>query len=170
MKKIRLLLTDVDGCLTDGTIYYGSNHEKIKKFNMQDGMALKLLKDNNILTGIISSDNSEATKYRAEDLKFDYIYINIKDKLSKFEEILKENNIQKEEVAYMGDDIQDLCILKQAGISVAPNNAVEEVKNIVSYITQKKGGNGAFREYAEYIIKLNGGIENESCCTSTNKA
>ena len=158
MKKIKLLLTDVDGCLTDGTVYYGPNHEKIKKFNMQDGMALKLLRDNDILTGIISSDNSEATKYRAEDLKFDFICINIKDKLSRFEGILKENNISKDEVAYMGDDIQDLCILSQVGISVAPSNAVEDVKNNVSYITQRSGGNGAFREYAEYIIKLNGGM------------
>lgn len=158
MKKIKLLLTDVDGCLTDGSVYYGPNHEKIKKFNMQDGMALKLLRENNILTGIISADNSEATRYRAEDLKFDFICINIKDKLAKFEEILKANNIQKDEVAYMGDDIQDLCILNQVSVSVAPNNAVDEVKKVVSHITQKSGGDGAFREYAEYIIKLNGGM------------
>lgn len=158
MKKIKLLLTDVDGCLTDGSVYYGPNHEKIKKFNMQDGMALKLLRENNILTGIISADNSEATRFRAEDLKFDFICINIKDKLAKFEEILKANNIQKDEVAYMGDDIQDLCILNQVKVSVAPNNAVDEVKKVVSHITQKSGGNGAFREYAEYIIKLNGGM------------
>ena len=158
MKKIKLLLTDVDGCLTDGSVYYGPNHEKIKKFNMQDGMALKLLRENNILTGIISADNSEATRYRAEDLKFDFIYINIKDKLAKFEEILETNNLQKDEVAYMGDDIQDLCILNQVSVSVAPNNAVDEVKKAVSHITQKSGGDGAFREYAEYIIKLNGGM------------
>lgn len=158
MKKIKLLLTDVDGCLTDGSVYYGPNHEKIKKFNMQDGMALKLLRENNILTGIISADNSEATRYRAEDLKFDFIYINVKDKLAKFEEILETNNLQKDEVAYMGDDIQDLCILNQVSVSVAPNNAVDEVKKAVSHITQKSGGDGAFREYAEYIIKLNGGM------------
>lgn len=158
MKKIKLLLTDVDGCLTDGSVYYGPNHEKIKKFNMQDGMALKLLRENNILTGIISADNSEATRFRAEDLKFDFIYINIKDKLAKFEEILETNNLQKDEVAYMGDDIQDLCILNQVEASVAPNNAVDEVKKVVSHITQKSGGDGAFREYAEYIIKLNGGM------------
>ena len=158
MKKIKLLLTDVDGCLTDGSVYYGPNHEKIKKFNMQDGMALKLLRENKILTGIISADNSEATRYRAEDLKFDFIYINVKDKLAKFEEILETNNLQKDEVAYMGDDIQDLCILNQVSVSVAPNNAVDEVKKAVSHITQKSGGDGAFREYAEYIIKLNGGM------------
>ena len=88
MKKIKLFLTDVDGCLTDGSVYYGPNHEKYKKFNMQDGMALKILKENNILTGIISSDNSQATKYRAEDLKFNIICIGEKDKLVKFKEIL----------------------------------------------------------------------------------
>ena len=157
MKKIKLFLTDVDGCLTDGSVYYGPNHEKYKKFNMQDGMALKILKENNILTGIISSDNSQATKYRAEDLKFNIICIGEKDKLVKFKEILKQYNIEKEEVAYMGDDIQDLCVLEQVGIAIAPNNAVDEVKNNVKVITKKNGGDGAFREAAEYIIKLNGG-------------
>lgn len=158
MKKIKLVLTDVDGCLTDGSVYYGPNHEKYKKFNMQDGMALKLLRENNILTGIISADNSEATRYRAEDLKFDFIFINAKDKLSIFREILVENNITEEEVAYMGDDIQDLCVLEKVGQAVAPNNAVDKVKQNVHHITQKSGGDGAFREYAEYIIKLNGGL------------
>ena len=157
MKKIKLFLTDVDGCLTDGSVYYGPNHEKYKKFNMQDGMALKILKENNILTGIISSDNSQATKYRAEDLKFNIICIGEKDKLVKFKEILKQYNVEKEEVAYMGDDIQDLCVLEQVGIAIAPNNAVDEVKNNVKVITKKNGGDGAFREAAEYIIKLNGG-------------
>ena len=158
MEKIKLVLTDVDGCLTDGTVYYGPNHEKFKKFNMQDGMALKILKENNILTGIISSDNSLAAKFRAEDLKFDFILINIKDKLIAFEKLLKQNDININEVAYMGDDIQDLCILDKVQVSVAPNNAVDKVKESVSHITQKSGGEGAFREYAEYIIKLNGGM------------
>ncbi len=158
MKKIKLVLTDVDGCLTDGTVYYGSNHEKYKKFNMQDGMALKILKKNNILSGIISADNSEATRYRAEDLKFDYICININDKLQKFNEILEKNNITEDEVAYMGDDIQDICILERVGQAVAPNNAVKQVKEIVKYTTKKNGGDGAFREFVEYIIKLNGGL------------
>ena len=157
MRKIKMVLTDVDGCLTDGSVYYGPNHEKYKKFNMQDGMALKILKENNILTGIISSDNSKATQYRAEDLKFDYIYIDEKNKLARFEEILKENNISKDEVAYMGDDIQDLCILEKVGLSVAPNNAVDIVKEKASYVTKKNGGDGAFRELAQYIIKINGG-------------
>ena len=157
MRKIKMVLTDIDGCLTDGSVYYGPNHEKYKKFNMQDGMALKILKENNILTGIISSDNSKATQYRAEDLKFDYIYIDEKNKLARFEEILKENNISEDEVAYMGDDIQDLCILEKVGLSVAPNNAVDIVKEKVSYITKRNGGDGAFRELAQYIIKINGG-------------
>ena len=93
MKEIKLVLTDVDGCLTDGSVYYGPNHEKYKKFNMQDGMALKLLHENKILAGIITSDNSEATRYRAEDLMFDYILINVKDKLNKFEELLNKLDI-----------------------------------------------------------------------------
>lgn len=158
MKKIKLLITDVDGCLTDGSIYYGPNHEKYKKFNMQDGMAVKILKENNILAGIISADNSQATKYRAEDLKFDIICIAVKDKIEKLKEILEEYHIEKKEVAYMGDDIQDLCILEQVGVSVAPNNAVKDVKSKVSYVTHNNGGEGAFREFVEYVIKINGGM------------
>ena len=169
MKKIKLVLTDVDGCLTDGSVYYGANHEKFKKFNMQDGMALKLLKDREILTGIISADDSQATKYRAEDLKFDMIYINEKNKLERFEAILRENNILMDEVAYMGDDIQDICILEKVGISVAPANAVPEVKKIVKHITEKSGGNGAFREFVEYVINVcEGGKKHESSSISSN--
>ena len=157
MKEIKLVLTDVDGCLTDGSVYYGPNHEKYKKFNMQDGMALKLLHENKILAGIITSDNSNATRYRAEDLMFDYILINVKDKLKKFEELLNKLDISKEEVAYMGDDVQDLEILEQVGVSFAPNNAVKEVKNKVQHVTQKNGGDGAFRECVEQVINFNGG-------------
>ena len=159
MKKIKMVLTDVDGCLTDGSVYYGPNHEKMKKFNMQDGMGVKILKQNNILVGIISSDDSKATYYRAEDLNMDIICINEKDKLKKFHDILKEYNVEASEVAYMGDDIQDLPVLNEAGISFAPNNAIQEVKEKVNFVTQKNSGDGAFREYAEYILKLNGGIE-----------
>ena len=103
MKKIKLLLTDVDGCLTDGSVYYGPNHEKIKKFNMQDGMALKLLRENNILTGIISADNSEATRYRAEDLKFDFIGVS--------EEIVKSNKANIQEITLTYKSIYDGKIL-----------------------------------------------------------
>ena len=159
MKKIKMVLTDVDGCLTDGSVYYGPNHEKMKKFNMQDGMGVKILKQNNILVGIISSDDSKATYYRAEDLNMDIICINEKDKLKKFHDILKEYNVEASEVAYMGDDIQDLPVLNEAGISFAPNNAIQEVKEKVNFVTQKNSGDGAFREYAEYILKLKGGIE-----------
>ncbi len=159
MKKIKMVLTDVDGCLTDGSVLYGPNHEKLKKFNMQDGMGVKILKQNSILVGIISSDDSQATYYRAKDLNMDIICINEKDKLKKFHEILEEYNIDASEVAYMGDDIQDLPVLGEVGVSFAPSSAVQEVKEKVDCITQKKAGEGAFREYAEYIVKLNGGIE-----------
>lgn len=155
--KIKLVLTDVDGCLTDGSVIYGPNHEKYKKFNMQDGMALKLLRDCSIQSGIITSDNSLATKYRAEDLGFDYICINVSDKLEQFYKILDEVHLLEEEVAYMGDDIQDLPIIEKVGFSCAPANAVATVKNTVNYITSKSGGDGAFREFIEYIVEKNKG-------------
>lgn len=167
--RIKMILTDVDGCLTDGSVYYGPNHEKFKKFNMQDGMAVKILKHNKILVGVISSDDSMATKYRMEDLKFDIICIDVKDKLEKFKEILYYYNVDAKEVAYMGDDIQDLDVIKAASFSVAPNNAVESVKEKVNYVTKKCGGEGAFREFVEKVIEMNGGDISESCSISTNK-
>ncbi len=153
--KIKLVLTDVDGCLTNGSVIYGPNHEKYKVFNMQDGMGVKILKENGYLTGILSSDESKSTEYRARDLNLDIIEIGAKDKLSIFENILKKYDISAEEVAYMGDDIQDLCILEKVGLAFAPKNAVEKVKSKVKNISNVPGGEGAFREFAEFVIKNN---------------
>lgn len=157
-KKIELVLTDVDGCMTNNLVFYTPNHEKIKGFNMQDGMGVKRLHEHGIITGIITGDASDATKHRAEDLKMDIIRINVKDKLKELYKIIEEYDIDIEKVAYMGDDIQDLSVLEVVGVSVAPNNAIEEVKEKVKYVTKKSGGNGAYREYSDYIIKLNGGV------------
>ncbi len=157
MKKIKMVLTDVDGCMTNNLVFYTPTHKKIKGFNMQDGMGVKRLQENGILTGIITGDESDATRCRAEDLKMDVIRIHIKDKLAELENILKEFNLESEEVAYLGDDIQDLAVLEAVGFSAAPENAMEEVKNKVKYVTKKSGGDGAYREFADYIIKLNEG-------------
>lgn len=154
MSLIKLVLTDVDGCLTDGKVIYTEDGKKIKKFDMHDGMGVKILHENNIKVGIISSDDSYATKIRAQDLKMDYIYIGEKDKLKVLNEIIKIGGYSKNEIAYMGDDIQDIPVIENVGFSVAPSNADYLVKNKVNLITKSEGGNGAFRELANYIIEM----------------
>lgn len=151
---IKLVLTDVDGCLTDCSVMYTPSGEKIKKFNMYDGMGVSILRSENIKSGIISSDNSQATLKRAEDLKMDYIYIGKKIKIDVLYEIIEKEGISFDEIAYMGDDIQDIEVLKKVGFSAAPVNAVESVKEIVNYVTKKQGGLGAYREFVEYIVRM----------------
>ena len=160
--KIKLVLTDIDGCLTYNSVFYTVNGDKIKRFNMNDGMGVKILHENNILVGVISGDNSLASKQRMEDLGVDYIYIGIKSKMEILEEIANDLKISRDEIAYMGDDLQDLDVLKEVGLSVAPNNAVLEVKNSVKKVMDKDGGYGAFREFAEYVLDCNKKIEGEN--------
>lgn len=159
--KIKLVLTDIDGCMTDNSVIYTPNGEKLKKFNMNDGMGVKLLKKNGILVGVISGDNSLASKHRMQDLGIDFIYIGVKNKKDILNKISRDSGIAYEEIAYMGDDLQDIEVLKEIALPVAPSNAILEVKNIVKFVTVKEGGLGAFREYAEYVINYNKNIEGE---------
>jgi N-acylneuraminate cytidylyltransferase len=152
---IKIALTDADGCLTDGGVYYGIHREKVKKFDMQDGMGTRLLRESGVVTGIISSDDSLSTKYRAEDLKMDIIKIRVKSKIETLDEIVKKYNVKYEEIAFMGDDVLDIEVMKKVGLSFAPANAVSEVKQVAKYILGQSGGNGAYREYAEYILNHN---------------
>ena len=152
--NIKMVLTDVDGCMTNNHVIYTEKGEKLKIFNMQDGMGVNLLKKEGIVTGIISGDSSYEKKKRAEDLKIDLIYTGVKNKAEVLNNICDEHDIDFEQIAYMGDDIQDICVMEKVGISVAPNNAVQEVKEKAQYVTEKNGGDGAYREYVEYILKL----------------
>ena len=154
-------MTDIDGCLTDNSVFYMPDGNKIKKFNMADGMGVKLLQKNDILVGVISGDNSLASKKRMEDLGVNYIYVGVKDKKEILDKIANDLDISYEEIAYMGDDVQDLCVLKEVGLAFAPNNALDEVKKCVKVVTKKAGGLGAFREFAEYVIDYNKKIESE---------
>ncbi len=152
-KKIKLLLTDNDGVLTDGGVYYGENGEEFKKFNIRDGMGVeRLLNLANIETGIITGENSPSVKKRAEKLKITELHLGIKDKATLLLEILKTKNISSNEVAYIGDDVNDVEIMKLVGLSACPADAISFAKNEADYICNNNGGNGAFRELAEFII------------------
>ena len=153
-KKIKLLLTDCDGVLTDGGVYYGENGEVLKKFNIRDGMGVeRLRKLVNVETGIITGEVSPSVKTRAEKLNITELHLGIKHKPSVLQAILKRRNLQADEVAYIGDDTNDVEIMKLVGLSACPADAMIFTKNKAHYICENKGGEGAFREFAELIIQ-----------------
>jgi 3-deoxy-D-manno-octulosonate 8-phosphate phosphatase (KDO 8-P phosphatase) len=152
--KIKLLLTDCDGVLTDGGVYYGENGEVLKKFNIRDGMGVERLRTLvNVETGIITGEVSPSVKTRAEKLKITELHLGIKDKTAVLTEILNRKNLKADEVAYIGDDTNDLEIMKLVGLSACPADAMNFNINIAHYVCENKGGEGAFREFAEFIIK-----------------
>ncbi len=152
--KIKLLLTDCDGVLTDGGVYYSGNGEEMKKFNIRDGMGVERLRNlANIETGIITGELSLSVKKRAEKLKISELHLGIKDKSSLLLEILLKKNLSSEQIAYIGDDVNDLEIMKVVGLTACPSDAISFVKNLANYICENKGGDGAFREFAELIIQ-----------------
>ncbi|HID37928.1 MAG TPA: 3-deoxy-D-manno-octulosonate 8-phosphate phosphatase [Calditrichaeota bacterium] len=150
--KIKLILMDVDGVLTDGEIIYSSDGAEIKKFNVQDGMGITLARMAGLKTGIITGRISEMVKRRAEELKFDIVSQGSFNKLPRYEQIKQQFNLTDEEIAYIGDDILDLSILKKVGFSAAVANARDEVKAICDYVTIHQGGQGAVREVIDKIL------------------
>jgi len=151
--NIKLILMDVDGVLTSGDIIYSSSGEELKKFDIHDGMGISLARMAGLKTGIITGRVSEMVKRRAEELKFDVISQGNINKLKPYEEIRDREGLSNEEIAYIGDDIPDICILKRVGFSVAVANARDEVKAICDYVTTAPGGKGAVREVIEKILK-----------------
>lgn len=151
-KKIKLFAMDVDGVLTDGGMYYSKEGEVMKKFNTRDGMGIELLRKNGIIPVIITKEKSEIVTKRGEKLKVEEVYMGVEDKLEVTKRLIKKYNLSFDEIAYIGDDINDLPVLEKVGLSFAPNDAILEVKQIVDHITSKKGGEGAFREAVDFIL------------------
>jgi 3-deoxy-D-manno-octulosonate 8-phosphate phosphatase (KDO 8-P phosphatase) len=155
-KKIKLVLTDNDGVLTDTGVYYSQNGEEFKRFSIRDGMGVERLKNLvNIKTVIITGEHSGSVKKRAEKLEIEEFYLGAKEKESLFDEILKKNNLKPENIAFIGDDVNDIKLIKIVGLSASPADAMEEIQEIVDYVCNHKGGNGAFREFAELLIAFN---------------
>ncbi len=152
--NVKLLLTDNDGVLTDTGVYYSSKGEEMKRFSIRDGMGVeRLYQILNIKTGIITGELSGSVKKRAEKLKINELYLGVKNKPEMIEKILHKNGLKTKNIAYIGDDMNDFEAIKLAGFSGCPGDAIPEIKKIVDYVCQNKGGNGAFREFAELIIK-----------------
>jgi 3-deoxy-D-manno-octulosonate 8-phosphate phosphatase (KDO 8-P phosphatase) len=154
-QKIKLLITDCDGVLTDGGVYYSANGEELKKFNLRDGMGVeRLRKICGIDTGIMTGENSPIVARRAEKLQMKHLFLGIKDKKQCLTEILPSLNISPDEIAYIGDDMNDYEVIKMVGLSASPADGFGLIKETVDYICSQNGGDGAFREFAEWIIML----------------
>ncbi len=153
LKKIKIILSDIDGVLTDGGMYYTEDGMVMKKFFVKDGMGTTLLKKAGFLTGAISTDVSLINKTRAERLKMDFIFLGVWEKEKTLEEICEQTKLSPENIAFIGDDVNDLQILQKVGFAACPVDAVDEVKKIVHYRCKNKGGKGAYREVADLLLK-----------------
>jgi 3-deoxy-D-manno-octulosonate 8-phosphate phosphatase (KDO 8-P phosphatase) len=158
--RIRLVLMDVDGVLTDGKYFHVPNPQgglfEVKMFDSQDGIALQWLYQAGIQTGLISGRDSEATRERARSSHMAYCYMGNTEKLPIFQEILAHSGLAAEQIAYIGDDLTDAILMKRVGLAVAVANATPEVKAMAHYVTSAAGGSGAVREAAELILEAQG--------------
>lgn len=152
-RKIKLLLLDVDGVLTDGRIIYDSRGRDMKFFDVHDGLGVYLLKKAGIPTILITAKGSRAIKPRARDMQVDIVFENISPKTAVLDKILTKYKVSFDEVCFVGDDLVDLCLMKRVGFPVAVSNAAPEIKQVAAYITLKLGGRGAVREVAELLLK-----------------
>ncbi len=150
---IKLFLTDCDGCLTDSGMYYSENGDELKKFNTHDGMGFKLLKDRGILTGIITGEDVILNKRRAEKLNVDFYISGCKDKVAEVKRICNKNSISLDNVVYIGDDINDIEVIKSVGWGCAPADAIPQVRKVARIVTEAEGGKGVIREIVDMIIK-----------------
>jgi 3-deoxy-D-manno-octulosonate 8-phosphate phosphatase (KDO 8-P phosphatase) len=152
--KIKLLLMDCDGVLTDGRLYFTENGEEMKVFNVKDGQGIVNWHENGFISGIISGRKSKMVKRRANELGIQFVRQGSKDKIRDFKEILAKSNLKAEETAYIGDDIPDIKLMNIVGLSVAVADSHEQVFDFAHIKTNKNGGSGAVRETADLILKI----------------
>ncbi len=156
IKKIKLLLLDVDGVLTDGKIVYDSRGRDSKFFDVHDGMGVYLLKKSGIPAILITAKGSRAITPRAKDMRVDKVYEDVSPKTKVLDKILTKYKLSPEELCFVGDDLVDICLMKKVGVPVAVANAAQEVKKAACLVTSREGGRGAVRELAELILKTQG--------------
>lgn len=152
-KNLKILLTDVDCVLTDGGMYYTSNGDIMKKFHTRDGMGVNMLKRKGIPTIIVTKEKTQMVKKWAKKMNIEYVYDGIQKKETILKIISKKYNVKTSEIGYIGDDINDIELLKMVGFSATPKDGVLEAQKIVHYICKKNGGEGAFREVADIVLR-----------------
>ncbi|MBI5642438.1 MAG: HAD family hydrolase [Deltaproteobacteria bacterium] len=156
LKKIKLLIFDVDGVLTDGRIIYNDEGQETKVFDVRDGHGIKLLMRAGIESAIITARESKVVEHRAANLGIELVFQGAKNKVAALDEILQKRPVRLDEIAYMGDDIIDLPVLKRVGLALTVADAVDEVRDRVDFVTSRPGGRGAAREVAELLLKTQG--------------
>jgi 3-deoxy-D-manno-octulosonate 8-phosphate phosphatase (KDO 8-P phosphatase) len=158
-RRVRLVLSDCDGVLTDGTVYVGEQGEALKRFSLRDGMGVERLRDAGIGTAIVTRERSPIVARRAEKLRLPHLFEGVLDKAAELPRILAAAGCGTDEVGYIGDDLNDLGILEEIGnrgLTAAPFDALEPVAAAVHHVCRARGGEGAFREFAEWILRLRG--------------
>ncbi len=155
-RALRLVLTDVDGVLTDGTVLILPDGREAKSFHSRDGLGMVLAQRAGLKVGLLSGRSSESVAVRAAELRLDVVRQGVSDKRAAFEEILREHGLRAQEVAYMGDDVNDLAVLTEAGLSAAPADAPFEVRAQAFMVTDARGGQGCLREFLEAILRARG--------------
>jgi 3-deoxy-D-manno-octulosonate 8-phosphate phosphatase (KDO 8-P phosphatase) len=155
-RAVRLAIFDVDGVLTDGTLYIGAQGEAMKAFNIADGHGVKMLQHAGIATAIISGRTSEAVAWRARELAIAHVQQGASDKVAAFEALAAKLSLAPEQCAFVGDDLPDLPVMRRCGLAVAVCNASEAVKRCAHYVTRAHGGRGAVREFCELLLEARG--------------
>lgn len=159
-KLIKLVITDIDGVWTDGGMYYTAEGDVMKRFSVKDGWGVSFLHKAGIPVAILTGENTPIVQRRAEKLKIDYCFLGIKDKVAQAEALCAELGIGLGEVAFIGDDLNDLPLLRRVGFSASPVNTPDYVKREVDYVTTAHGGYGAFREFVEKLLTDMGLLDN----------
>ncbi len=155
-RKIKLLVFDVDGVMTDGSVTYDENGVEYKTFNVKDGQGLVRMVKSGFITAIITARNNGTVEHRAKNLNITELYQGQKYKLPALEELKEKYNLSYEEISYMGDDLPDICCLEKVGLACCPQDAVDEVKEVAHFVSQKDGGRGAVRELCDLILEAQG--------------
>lgn len=152
IENIKMLVMDVDGTLTDGKIYYGNDGELFKAFDVRDGYRLVKCEEYGIITAIITGKTSKIVEGRARDLKIKEVHQGVSNKIEVLKTLIEKYNLDKSQVAYIGDDVNDIECMQYCGFSACPADAIDEVKNTVDYVCKNIGGHGSVRELIDRII------------------
>ncbi|HEY3235779.1 MAG TPA: hypothetical protein VGJ84_13770 [Polyangiaceae bacterium] len=158
-RRLKLVLTDVDGVLTDTGVYYSERGEELKRFSVRDGMGMELLRGAGIETGFLTRENSGVVRARADKLGLRHVFLGVRDKLAHLSEVVARTGIDANAIAFIGDDVNDLALIERISVESltgAPADAVAPVRALVHCVTPSGGGHGAFRDFADWILALVG--------------
>ncbi|HEG42741.1 MAG TPA: hypothetical protein ENH94_01700 [Phycisphaerales bacterium] len=158
-KGIRLVISDVDGVLTDGGMYYGENGDELKKFNVRDGVGVVLLQLAGLKVGAFTGENTQMVERRMQKIGMDFLFSNVKDKSACLDELMKTNNISADQIAYVGDEINDYCLLGKVGLFFTVADANPDIISKADVVLECKGGQGALREIARVLLTAQGKLQ-----------